>query len=49
MGKLAHVNKQPIKHEWFKYQTDELTRINSEAGRRDNLIYKERKARGFKD
>ena len=47
MGRLAHVDKRPIAHEWEKYQKDELTRLNTEAGRRDNIIYERRKAHGF--
>jgi len=47
MGRLVHVDKRPISHEWTKYQTDELTRINTEAGLRDNIIYERRKATGF--
>lgn len=47
MGRLVHVNKRPIAHEWTQYQTDELTRINSEAGRRDSIIYQRRMATSF--
>lgn len=47
MGRIAHVNKRPISHEWTKYQTDRLTQINTDAGRRDNAIFERRKARGF--
>jgi|688.fasta_scaffold830327_1 hypothetical protein len=47
MGRIVHVDKRPIAHEWTKYQTDELTRINTDAGRRDNVIYEQRKAHGF--
>ena len=47
MGRLVHVDKRPIAHEWTQYQTDELTRINKEAGLRDNVIYEKRKSNGF--